>query len=219
VTNPATATPLPTFTPTPSNTSPPPNVPSGAQIVTATALQTQRGTANGSLSSLSVLKQSGTEDNPAEYVTFQPQGSSYEGYLSFNPPANFPAESVSAVSLRVNFKGTATSKQNWIWSIYDWNKKEWVKLGTASGKQSQWQLLELNIPLRKQYGSAQNEVWIQLRSNNAAGNAKIDYQVLQITSSAPASAQTILQPTATLISPTPGTSPTEAATSTPHHHP
>ena len=144
-----------------------------------------------------------------------PGSSAYKGYLSFNVPANIPAASMSQVSLVVNFKGTATSKQKWMWSIYNWNKKEWVELGTASGTQNQWQLLKFKIPMRKEYGSAGNEVRIQLRSNNENGDAKVDYQVLLLMLGSPASAQKNALPAATNI---PASSPTivlPAATDTP----
>jgi len=219
VINPVTNTPLPTFTAVPANTMPPilptntmppvpPTSPSNAGTIAPAALQTERGATTGSVASLGVLKQSGTDDNAGEYVTFETPGSSvYKGYLSFNPPTNIPTGSVSEVSLQVNFKGTATSKQSWIWSVYDWNTKQWVELGRASGRtQNQWQMLKFNIPMLKQYGSSQNEVRIQLRSNNESGDAKVDYQVLQLTSGSPnASAQTLVLPTTTatlIITPT-----------------
>jgi hypothetical protein len=220
---PRTATPLSTFTAIPSSTSSPVAPPASPVpgVIPPTSITTERGTTSGSLTSLGSLRLSGTDDHPAEYVTFQTPGSSaYSGYFTYRPPASIPFASVSSVALQVNFKGTAPSKQTWSWLIYDWQARQWVKLGEANGKESQWKTLNFNVPIQPQYGSPQGEVRIQLRSNNSNGDAKIDYQVLQWTAAASAPAQTIVQPavTSTATSIAPSLVPTQTlpiATDTP----
>lgn len=218
----STSVTVPTNTVAPTNTKPPvpPTSLPNAQTIAPASLKTEDGTTKGSLASLGSLKQTGTNDNPGEYVVFQTPGSSaYKGYLSFKVPANIPAASVSEMSLVINFKGTATSKQKWMWSIYNWDKKKWVELGTASGTQKQWQLLKFKIPMRKEYGSAGNEVRIQLRSNNKNGNAKIDYQVLLLMLGSPASAQKNVLPAVTQPAASSPTIVESISTATPHAHP
>lgn len=185
----ATATPMPTFTAVPSRTStsaPLPTINPGALVVSPASLTTQVGTTKGSLASLGTLKLSGTQDNPAEYMAFEPKRSNYKGYLSYTMPANIQPSSVSGLTLQVNFKTSSTARQTWVWSIYDWKAKKWVELGRAAGKgQSTWQVLKFNIKLLPQYGSPSREMRIQLRSGNAPGPLNVDYQVLQIATSNP----------------------------------
>ncbi len=66
-------TPIPPSTPTPR-----PNMPLQESAALAPAsLNTQNGSTSGSLSSLGLLQQAGTEDTPSAYVTFQTPGSVY----------------------------------------------------------------------------------------------------------------------------------------------
>jgi len=181
-----TTTPLPTITAIPSDTSVPasPTANSNAILIAPESLVTQRGTTAGSLSSLGTLKLSGTEDNPDEYVAFNPKGTKYTGYLSFHVPVDTQPSSISVASLRVNFKGTSTSKQTWAWSIFDWNVQQWVRVGSVSVKgQNKWQMLNFDISLLPQYASPEKEVRIELKSNNASSAALIDYEVLQLSTS------------------------------------
>jgi hypothetical protein len=114
-------------------------------------------------------------------MVFQTPGSSvYSGYLVFQTPANTPASPAKEVSLLVNFKGGNTL-QTWVWSVYDWKAQKWVKVGSVSGVRNQWKNLKFNLPMLNQFASAQGEIRIQLRSDNARGDAKIDYTVIQIT--------------------------------------
>ena len=65
-----------------------------------------------------------------KYVTFQPRKIRYLGWLSFSLPKEIPTSQISEMSLQLNFKSSALSRQ--IWSIYDWKKKSWVRLGDAT---------------------------------------------------------------------------------------
>ena len=84
--------------------------------------------------------------------------------------------------MQVNFKGPISSSQTWTWSVYDWNTKQWIKLGdTIGAKADLWQTLLFRIRYPWRYSSPVGEIRIQLRSNNANGDAKIDYEALHIT--------------------------------------
>lgn len=183
-TNVPTATPitLATRTAIPSATVPAasPTTQANAQNLLPVSLKTGKGSTTGTVSALNTLTQSGTTDQPNEYMVFQTPGSSvYNGYLVFQAPANTPT-SAKEVSLLVNFKGGNTL-QTWVWSVYDWKAQKWVKVGSVSGAQNQWKNLKFNLPMLKQFASSQGEIRIQLRSNNARGDARIDYMVIQIT--------------------------------------
>ena len=203
-----TATAVATFTGQPSNTEPPvpPTTGPNATIFPPNSITSQRGTTAGGLFSLGTLKLSGTDDNPGEYVAFKPQGPRYTGYQSFTMPASVQPSTVSKLSLLVNFKGTSKSKQNWIWSIYDWSTKKWIKLGSATGMdKTPWQQLKFDINMLPQYVSPGGEVRIQLWSNNSRGDARLDYEVLQLTLGTNPSMQSLPVPSATS---TPSPAPT-----------
>jgi hypothetical protein len=201
----------PTSISTANPTGIPPVVPSidpNATTLPPMSIQTERGSTQGSLASLGTLTLSGADDNPGEYVSFRPDGK-YSGTLAFPLPANIQPSGVSSLTLQVNFKGTSTSRQNWIWSIYDWNTKKWVKLGTAAGhSRTPWQLLKFETNLLPSYISSGREIRIQLRSNNGNGEARIDYQILQLTLGSTPSRQALpLSPVTLTPSPSPTSLP------------
>ncbi len=175
-----TNTSLPAATASRTPTTVPPTVNPNAPVIAPAALTTERGTTTGSLASLGILKLGGSEDNPSEYVSFQPQAARYSGYLSYMVPGNLRS-SITGLSLQVNFKSISSAKQRWVWSIYDWNTKRWVDIGDiVLQNQNNWQMLNFNIATLPQYFSRGNEIRIQLRSINASSDARIDYQVLQL---------------------------------------
>lgn len=175
----------------------------GATTFPPGALSSQRGTTAGQPASLGTLKLSGMDDNPAEYVAFKPQDGRYAGYQSFYLPAGTPVSSISGMTLQVNFKGTAPSRQNWTWAVYDWAANKWVKIGSAAGRNKDvWELLKYDIRLQPAYISSGREVRIQLRSNNASGEARLDYEVLQLTiDSSPSFSQALPLPSTTQPAP------------------
>ena len=153
-----------------------------SQVLTPTSLTTQLGTTSGSLASLGLLDQTGAEDNPAAYVSFQTSGSSYLGYQSFYLPDVTRPSLISSMLLQVNIKGSASPEQTWTWSIYDWNTQQWNKLGDSIGTTAdQWNSLLFKIRAPWRYVSAGREIRIELKSSNANGDAKIDYEAINIT--------------------------------------
>ena len=139
------------------------------------------GLADGSVEGLGLLEQSGAQDDPGTYVAFKTPDSPYLGYLTFSLPGRVRPKLFSSISLQVNFKSLSSSRQTWTWSIYDWRKRKWAKIGEAFGSnQEQWQALTFGIGSPKRYVSRSGEIRIQLQSDNADGDAKIDYEVMQI---------------------------------------
>jgi hypothetical protein len=113
-------------------------------------------------------------------------------------PAAIQPSSISMLSLQVNFKGTSSSNQTWTWSIFDWSTRKWLKVGSATGRDSTpWQTLRFDTPLLPQHVSTGGEIRIQLRSTNGTGEARIDYEVLQLTLGSNPAMQSLQAPSAT----------------------
>jgi len=179
-----TSTSTPTGTATTNSTAQPTNTASSMQskVLTSQSLSTQRGSTSGSLASLGLLQQSGTEDNPTTYVIFKTPGSVYMGYRSFILPSDVQPSMISTTLLQINFKGPASSTQRWTWSIYNWKTRMWIKLGDSVGTQAnQWNTLLFPISNISRYVSAAREIRIRLQSSNSTGDAKLDYETLHIT--------------------------------------
>jgi predicted outer membrane repeat protein len=153
-----------------------------SQALTPSSFTTQFGITSGSPSSLSLLDQSEADDDPAAYVSFQTPEGIYLGEHSFFLPEDAQTRLISTMLLQVNFKGPASSTQVWTWSIYDPNSGMWIKVGDSIGAEAeQWQSLIFRIRQPWRFVSPGNEIRVQLKSNNANGDAKIDYQALHVT--------------------------------------
>ncbi|MFT3892404.1 MAG: DUF1906 domain-containing protein [Anaerolineales bacterium] len=153
-----------------------------SEVLTPISLTSQLGTTSGSLSSLSLLNQTGAEDTPAAYISFQTGDTGYSGYQSFLLPREAVVRTLSTVLLQINFKGPASSMQVYTWSIYNWKSNLWIEIGNTVGLETnQWQELVFRIRQPWRYVSSEREIRIQLQSNNADGDAKLDYEALHIT--------------------------------------
>ncbi len=197
-----------TVTPTPispTNTLPPlPN--SSGNMLLPVDIKTAKGTISGSLQSLGLLQQKGTADDPASYINFQTPNSLYNGYVVYVLPGNFTVKQLSGMALEVNYKAPAPSAQKWIISIYDWKAKKWIKLGeTKVSSDIEWRSHVFMLPNFRRYISPQGELRVQLRSNNANGDAKVDFAVIHFAlGSSPVPTLPTLVPVITqLVSPTP----------------
>ena len=199
----ATRTPSPTFTRTPSRTPSATLTPTVPPVITFTPTQasktkapsymksqilapasqtTQFGTTGGSLSSLSLLQQTGADDAPAAYVSLQTPNTVYFGYHSFYLPEDTRPDLISRMLLQVNFKGPASTSQVWTWSVYNWNSGQWITLGDSIGtKPNEWKTILFQVRQPWQYISSRGEIRIQIKSNNADGDAKLDYEGIHIT--------------------------------------
>jgi hypothetical protein len=107
----------------------------------------------------------------------------YIGYQSFYLPGNVNASSLSAMTLEFNYRAPRPSTQIWSVSIYDWKAKKWIKLGDTSTilTSSEWLYYTFTLPNFPRYISSGNEIRVQLRSNNATEDLKVDYEVIKIT--------------------------------------
>lgn len=201
----ATSSALPTLAATDTPAVPPPS--SSFGVIAPAALKNVVGKISGSRSSLGLLQQKGTEDDPAAYVTFQTPKKAYVGYQTFYLPGDVSVSSVSSMTLELNYKAAAPINQTWTVSIYNWKTKKWVKLGSTTNmlKATQWVSKAFTVANFQRYISSGKEIRIQLRSNNPKGDLKVDYEVIKITSP---SLPTVIYTPTTVYTPTDTPTPT-----------
>jgi hypothetical protein len=216
-----TNTPLPTATSLPTQTKPAAtntSVPGSPFIKTIfpTAWTTDKGATSGSLSSLSLLDQKGAEDNPQAYVSFQTPNSTYSGYQSFFLPSDVNGAEIKTMALEVNYKAPAPAVQKWTIFVYDWKSKKWLNIGATSVDSSkEWRKHVFTLPNVARYISPNGEIRIQLKSNNANGDAFLDYEAIHL-GVGMTLPQTITSPTGnTAASATPTLAPAQSQSNTP----
>jgi glycosyl hydrolase family 114 len=167
------------------------------------AYRTTLGSDGGQpVGNLAALDQTGTADDPTAYVSFMTPGTNYRGYRSYYLPSNVLRSTVSAIRIKVNFKGPARSYQFWSWYLYNWNTAGWVWIGdNAAATARVWTLLTFRPSSPARFvNSSTREIRLQLRSGNVTANAKLDYEAVYISYS---------------LTPTPSPTATAAPSSTP----
>lgn len=180
-------------------------------IVTPFSIKNTQGSVSGTVASLAVQDQSGTDDTPSAYVLFKTPGKKYIGFRLFSLPAEIRAKLVSSAVLHVNFKGPAATQQVWTWSIYNWKAGRWIRLGNSStATADSWNTLSFPIANIVPYVNGTNKVRIRIASSNARADAKLDYEALHITYE-PATATPTRTPTRT-ATPLPAAMPAIALT-------
>jgi hypothetical protein len=145
---------------------------------------TQSGGSGGQpVSAMWVKDQSGAQDDWNAYVEFTTPGkSAYSGLHVFTLPAGVAPKAISSIRLKVNFRGPLHGVQTWSWSIYNWSAAAWVKVGSSvTAGDWVWTSMAFNVPAPyARYVSAGRALRLRLQSNNAAGDADIDYESLQV---------------------------------------
>ncbi len=160
-------------------------------IVTATILPKSlvnlSGSKTGAVSALAFRDQSSAQNTASKYVSFNTPGGGYRGYGKFYLPPHIVKTNISGMKVRINYRGLPASMQVWTWRIYDWNQRAWVKIGSnANAVFGKWTLFTFNIPAPyARFIGTGREMRLQLQSNNALGDALIDYESISVTYSAP----------------------------------
>lgn len=128
------------------------------------------------------LDQSGTADDPTRYLTLTTPGAYYLGSRSYQLPPTILRSWITGIKVFTNFKGAAAATQLWSWYLYDWTLKQWVQVGTnGAAIAGQWTLLGLPTSQPQRFVSDAGRLVVLFRSNNTAGDAKLDYEALIIT--------------------------------------
>src|SRR5689334_16387130 len=113
-----------------NSTAAPSSAASGLVRLSPNAYITETGASGGEpVGNLALMDQSGTNDNPAAYVTFTTPGVAYQGYRTFTLPGNISREKVVTLGILVNYKGPARVSQTWTWYLYDWSARSWIAVG------------------------------------------------------------------------------------------
>lgn len=158
---------------------------------------------------MSLFDQKGTDNNPQAYVAFQTPSSVYDGYQSFFIPADINRSQVTGMVLELNYKSPGPAVQVWTIALYDWRSKKWLTIGATNVDSSvEWRKQLMTLPFISRYISSGGEIRILLKSNNANGDAFLDYEAIHLGLAAPNGVLPDPTLTPTIIVP----SPTETAT-------
>ena len=157
------------------------------QILLLDSFTTQSGATGGQLvNAMKVKDQSGSADNPKNYVLFTTPGIIYKGTQIFKVPEQDSNASVTTMELRVNYKGPSNSVQKWSWSIYNAKNDSWTTLGSNTNSKSNiWTLFKFQVRNPSSYFTPDGDIRIKFMSNNSNGDAKIDYVAMSITLQVP----------------------------------
>ncbi|MEI6290117.1 MAG: choice-of-anchor Q domain-containing protein, partial [Chloroflexota bacterium] len=181
-----------------------------------TYYSTQSGSSGGqSVSVMSVQDQSGTKDTSADYVSFTTPNIVYQGLHLYQLPGSVSSLPLKSITVKANYKGPAYGTQKWTWSIYDVGTWTWVPIGTNSGVTANtWKLLTFQVSAAGQYVNATGNILLRLESNNASGDAKIDYETIQLTYGSAIVVPTVIPTYTNTAAPTQTLIPLVSATST-----
>lgn len=180
----------------------------------------QSGQIVGPIANLKIRDQFRIQDNPSKYVKFTTPGVRHRSYCRYFLPVNIQRGSVVTLTVKVNYKGPAKASQTWTWYLYDWATRRWVSIGNnGAATTNRWKLLTFTTSVPRRFiNTTTREIRLQMRSNNASGNAKLDYESISLGYSLTATPTQTSTVTHTLT-PTPtGTltpTPTETLTPTP----
>jgi len=149
------------------------------------------------VANLHLLDQSARADDPAKYVGFTTPLSRNLTWFEFTVPAAARGDAVLGLTLNVNYKGPARTTQLWSWALLDWGAARWVVVGDSRLAAARvWKSLAFRPARAARFvDPATGAIRVRLRSNNATGNAKIDFLAIDL---------------AHLAAPEPGSGPTVA---------
>lgn len=183
------------------------------------SLTTQSGSVSTTdLSALRVKDQSGSQDTWNNYIEFDGKSPAYKGIFTFDISN---ADSVTAYSLNVNFKGPKRSAQVWQFEWLVPASNTWVLAGDNSAASSwKWSLLPFAGTTDFSTLVSSGVVQLRLSSKTATDNCDIDFLELVVTSVStdePTSAPTTEPTSAPTAKPTsaPTTKPSSAPTTKP----
>ncbi len=137
------------------------------------------GTGAGTVERLFVQDQTGTQNSPAKYVTFNTPGVIYKGYRVYNLPASVKLAALIGFTVRVNYRGPLSANQNWSWWLYDYSRGSYVKIGdNARVTANRWTLLTFSAGNAARFISPGSQIKLLTQSNNTSGDARIDFEAI-----------------------------------------
>lgn len=166
---------------------------STAVTLNPTAYATLSGADGGqSASVLATRNQTGSDDNPAAYLTLTTPGTKtrYSGYRIFFLPGAVDPATITSIQFHANYRGPGRRHQVWSWSIYNWAAKRWVGLGSsAAAVDGIWSPLAFTLKAKpatfKNFvGPVTGEMLVMVGSNNGKYDAALDYEAVIVSTSA-----------------------------------
>jgi len=171
--------------------------PSGSLAIAPASMVKLLGGMSGKVASLAVRDQSGTADVPSKYVLFTTPGTIYQGYRRYFLPAAIAPGSVTTIKVTLNYKGLPKVSQRWSWSLYDWTAAKWVYIGDNTvAKNNIWIAATFSTTSPQRFINASREMRLLIQSNNASGDAKLDFESILVTYANPVTPT--ITPTATM---------------------
>jgi branched-chain amino acid transport system substrate-binding protein len=155
-----------------------------AKIIAPISIVTTKGSVSGSVTRMKVKDQTGIADNPLKYVLFKTPSTVYDGYRNYTLPAAISVGNVTNIKVAVNYKGLAKSSQTWSWYLFNWVKNTWVKVGDNTGAVANvWKSLQFNVTVNptSYVNNMTRQIRLRLVSNNASGDARLDYEAITLT--------------------------------------
>ncbi|MEO3781650.1 hypothetical protein ABGB16_33760, partial [Micromonospora sp. B11E3] len=161
-----------------------PRAQASTTVVTATQLTTTTGrTGQGQpVTNLAEADLTGTTDGWNRYVEFIGR---YSGYLTFVAPPDVSPREVTAVDVRVNYRGPGPETQTWTFALFDWAARGWGGVGTNADAPHWGPWTSLAWPASAPYArylSPTGELRLQITSNNRRDAADLDYVAISLTS-------------------------------------
>jgi hypothetical protein len=141
------------------------------------------GDSGNSVAALHVQDQSGTQNDPEAYVVFTTPDTAYQGTSQFKLPTSVAIDATTYLRVVINYRGPPKSSQIWRWKLFDWNTSNWVTIGdNQAALADRWNLLTFQVDLPRRFVKTDTRaIWLQLVSSNASGDAKVDYEAIQVT--------------------------------------
>jgi hypothetical protein len=155
--------------------------------------------------SINLLDESGTASTWSKYVEFNTNlNAVYAGYQLFTLPTSIAPGSVTAIQVKVNYRGPSTATQTWTWQLFNWATNSYVTVGTNAGAPDwgAWTILTFNAggTLANYIRSSDGQIKVQLLSNNPSDAADIDYEAVLVTySSGPPPVSVSISPTSATL--------------------
>lgn len=157
------------------------------QYYFATSLSTAIGrTTSQPLSVLSVADQSGTDNDPARYKTFDGGTGGYSGTLTFRLPAGVSVADWASLRVEAKYRGPASAMQVWRWELRDFATGKWVVIGTNQAAIAEvWTSLTFTAPGAPGRYVNNGQLRLRYRASSGSGNSDLDYLAVVATTATP----------------------------------
>lgn len=145
-----------------------------------TALKTTIGkTSPQPLSVLAVADQSGNDNDPTRYKTFDAAARGYSGLLTFNLPAGQRVATLTQLRLETTYRGPAAAAQRWLWELRDHKRGRWVLVGTNDAAAAGvWTALSFEVPGNPADYLNKGKIQLRYRAPKGTSDSHLDYLAL-----------------------------------------